>query len=104
MPPGIPVALQFEVPADLVGILAALISSSFLLVVGLAFLLAIVWLFVPFAVFGIKPRLDRLITAVNQLAESQRTVSEDLRRMEAQLQNRDGTDNTQDTTPRMGVD
>ncbi len=82
---GIPIALQFEMPVDLLGVIAALMGSSVLLVFGLVIVLGVIWIFVPFAIFGIKPRLDRLIAAVNELAQSQKAVSEDLRRIEQKL-------------------
>ena len=82
---GIPIALQFEMPVDLVGVIAALMGSSLVLIFGLEIVLGILWIFVPFAIFGIKPRLDRLIVAVTELAQSQKAVSEDLRRVEQRL-------------------
>ena len=80
-----PIALQFEMPVDLLSVIAALMGSSVVLIFGLAVVLGIIWLFVPFAIFGIKPRLDRLIVAVNELAQFQKAVSEDLRRVEQRL-------------------
>ena len=80
-----PIALQFEMPVDLLSVIAALMGSSVVLIFGLAVVLGIIWLFVPFAIFGIKPRLDRLIAVVDQLAQSQKAVSEDLRRVEQRL-------------------
>lgn len=80
-----PIALQFKMPVDLLGVIAALMGSSLLLVFGLIIVLGIIWIFVPFAIFGIKPRLDRLIIAFNELAQSQKAVSEDLRRIEHRL-------------------
>ncbi len=82
---GIPIALQFEMPVDLVSVIVALMGSSLVLVFGLVIVLGIIWIFVPFAIFGIKPRLDRLIAAVTELAQSQKAVSEDLRRVEQRL-------------------
>lgn len=80
-----PIALQFEMPGDLLSVIAALMGSSLLLVFGLVIVLGILWLFVPFSIFGIKPRLDRLIAAVYELAQSQKAVSEELRRIEQRL-------------------
>ena len=80
-----PIALQFEMPVDLLSVIAALMGSSMVLIFGLVIVLGIIWIFVPFAIFGIKPRLDRLIAAVNELAQSQKAVSEDLRRVEQRL-------------------
>ena len=37
---GIPIALQFEMPVDLLGVIAALMGSSVLLVFGLLIVLA----------------------------------------------------------------
>jgi hypothetical protein len=82
---GIPIALQFEMPVDLLGVIAALMGSSLVLILALVIVLGVIWIFVPFAIFGIKPRLDRLIAAVNELAQSQKAVSEDLRRIEQKL-------------------
>ncbi len=79
------IALQFDMPVDLLSVIAALMGSSVMLVFGLAIVLGIIWMFVPFAIFGIKPRLDRLIVAVNELAQSQKAASEDMRRIEQRL-------------------
>ena len=79
------IALQFDMPVDLLSVIAALMGSSVMLVFGLAIVLGIIWMFVPFAIFGIKPRLDRLIVAVNELAQSQKVASEDMRRIEQRL-------------------
>ncbi len=48
-------------------------------------LFGVLWLIVPFAIFGIKPRLERLITGISDLARWQSTLSKDLRRIELQL-------------------
>ncbi len=81
----LPIALQFEMPVDLLSVIAALMGSSVVLIFGLIIVLGIIWLFVPFAIFGIKPRPDRLTAAVSELAQSQKAVSEDLCRVEQKL-------------------
>ena len=52
------------------GILGILVLFAWIF----GFVLAVLWLFVPFAIFGIKPKLDALIAVQRQQAEMIHTL------------------------------
>jgi hypothetical protein len=48
--------------------------------------LTILWALFPFAVFGIKPRLDRVVKGIADLGHSQRTILGELKAIGKQLE------------------
>ncbi len=60
-------------------ILGFILGSSFVLILGLLVVLALIWCLVPFAIFGIKPRLDSLVRAVREQTRVQQELVRELR-------------------------
>ena len=60
-------------------ILGYILGSSFVLVLGLLVVLALIWCLVPFAIFGIKPRLDSLVRAVQEQTRVQQELVREMR-------------------------
>ena len=60
-------------------ILGFILGSSFVLVLGLLVVLALIWCLVPFAIFGIKPRLDSLVRAVQEQTRVQQELVREMR-------------------------
>ena len=79
--------IHFLVALEMSSLDEYLIGSTGLIIILFvgSVLFGVLWLIVPFAIFGIKPRLERLITGISDLARWQSTLSEDLRRIELQL-------------------
>ena len=78
-------ALSLVGPEDILNVLTMILGGSFFLTIfGVLFLLMILWCLVPFAIFGIKPRLDSLIRAVEDLARIQQELSQDIRTIRRQ--------------------
>ena len=50
------------------------------------FVLTILWALIPFAVFGIKPRLDRLVKGIADLSHWQKAMLGELNAMGKQLE------------------
>jgi hypothetical protein len=65
------------------------LASGFLI----SIVLALSWIFIPFAIFGANRRLNRLLTALSDLVGWQKILSEDLGRIEAELKHIAGTQN-----------
>jgi hypothetical protein len=65
-------------------ILGFILGSSFVLVLGLLVVLALIWCLVPFAIFGIKPRLDSLVRAVQEQTRVQQELVRELRSLRDQ--------------------
>ena len=60
-------------------ILGFILGSSFVLILGLLAVLAVIWCLVPFAIFGIKPRLDRVARAIQEQTRVQQALVRELR-------------------------
>ena len=60
-------------------ILGFILGSSFVLILGLLVVLALIWCLVPFAIFGIKPRLDSLVRAVQEQTRVQQELVREIR-------------------------
>ncbi len=60
-------------------ILGFILGSSFVLILGLLVVLALIWCLVPFAIFGIKPRLDSLVRAVQEQTRVQQELVREMR-------------------------
>ena len=60
-------------------ILGLILGSSFFLILGLLVVLALIWCLVPFAIFGIKPRLDSVVRAVQEQTRVQQELVRELR-------------------------
>lgn len=60
-------------------ILGFILGSSFVLILGLLAVLALIWCLVPFAIFGIKPRLDSVARAVREQTRVQQELVRELR-------------------------
>lgn len=60
-------------------ILGFILGSSFVLILGLLVVLALIWCLVPFAIFGIKPRLDSVARAVREQTRVQQELVRELR-------------------------
>ena len=69
---------------SIMDILGLLLGSSFFLILGLLVVLALIWCLVPFAVFGIKPRLASLARAVREQTRVQRELVRELRALRDQ--------------------
>lgn len=54
-------------------------AGIFLTVLALA--VAIIWIFLPFAVMGIKPKLDQVIAELRSSSEQQRAILAELKRL-----------------------
>ena len=65
-------------------ILGLILGSSFVLIIGLVAVLAVIWCLVPFAIFGIKPRLDSVVRAVQEQTRVQRELVRELRSLRDQ--------------------
>ena len=65
-------------------ILGLILGSSFVLIIGLVAVLAVIWCLVPFAIFGIKPRLDSVVRAVQEQTRVQRQLVRELRSLRDQ--------------------
>ena len=59
-------------------ILGVILGSSFVLILGLLVVLALIWCFVPFAIFGIKPRLDAVARAIQEQTRVQQALVREL--------------------------
>ncbi len=60
-------------------ILGFILGSSFVLILGLLAVLALIWCLVPFAIFGIKPRLDSVARAIQEQTRVQQELVRELR-------------------------
>ena len=60
-------------------LLGFVLGSSFVLILGLLAVLALIWCLVPFAIFGIKPRLDSMVRAVGEQTRVQQELVRELR-------------------------
>lgn len=69
-------------------ILGLILGSSFFLILGLLAVLAVIWCLVPFAIFGIKPRLDSMVRAVREQTRVQRQLVRELRSLRDQTAER----------------
>ncbi len=69
-------------------ILGFILGSSFILILGLLVVLALIWCLVPFAIFGIKPRLDSVVRAVQEQTRVQRELVRELRSLRDQTAER----------------
>ncbi len=69
-------------------ILGFILGSSFVLILGLLVVLALIWCLVPFAIFGIKPRLDSMAQAVREQTRVQRELVRELRSLRDQTAER----------------
>ena len=69
-------------------ILGFILGSSFVLILGLLVVLALIWCLVPFAIFGIKPRLDSMTHAVREQTRVQRELVRELRSLRGQTAER----------------
>lgn len=65
-------------------ILGFVLGSSFVLILSLLAVLALIWCLVPFAIFGIKPRLDSMVRAVREQTRVQRELVRELRSLRDQ--------------------
>ena len=65
-------------------ILGFILGSSFVLILGLLVVLALIWCLVPFAIFGIKPRLDSMVLAVREQTRVQQELVRELRSLRDQ--------------------
>ena len=65
-------------------ILGFILGSSFVLILGLLVVLALIWCLVPFAIFGIKPRLDSVARVVQEQTRVQRELVRELRSLRDQ--------------------
>ena len=74
---------------SIMDILGLLLGSSFVLILGLLVVLALIWCLVPFAVFGIKPRLDSLARAVREQTRVQRELVRELKTLRDQTAERE---------------
>lgn len=63
--------------------LGFILGSSFVLFLGLLAVLAVIWCLVPFAIFGIKPRLDSMTRAIQEQTHVQRELVRELRFLRA---------------------
>ena len=80
--------LQPSPMPELEGAVAALVGGLSLLGLFLGlilFALAVVWLTVPFSVFGLKRRLDTLVEWQQTMVEWQQATHEELRRLNETL-------------------
>lgn len=50
-------------------------TTVWLVLFGFLFVLAVLWFLLPFAVFGSKPRLDKLITELQTLNKTMKEIS-----------------------------
>ena len=60
-------------------ILGFILGSSFVTFLGLLVVLALIWCLVPFAIFGIKPRLDSMVRAIREQTRVQRELVREMR-------------------------
>ena len=60
-------------------ILGFILGSSFVLFLGLLAVLALIWCLVPFAIFGIKPRLDSVARAIQEQTRVQQELVREIR-------------------------
>lgn len=65
-------------------ILGFILGSSFFLILGLLVVLGLIWCLVPFAIFGIKPRLDSMVRAVREQTRVQQDLVRELRSLRDQ--------------------
>lgn len=65
-------------------ILGFILGSSFVLILGLVGVLALIWCLVPFAIFGIKPRLDSMVRAIQEQTRVQQELVREMRSLRHQ--------------------
>lgn len=65
-------------------VLGFILGSSFVLILGLCVVLGLIWCLVPFAIFGIKPRLDAVARAIQEQTRMQQALVRELRSLRDQ--------------------
>ena len=73
-------------------ILGLILGSSFVLFLGLLVVLALIWCLVPFAIFGIKPRLDSMVRAIQEQTRVQRELVREMRSLRERSDDRTSPD------------
>ena len=63
-----------------------------LLFLGLLVVLALIWCLVPFAIFGIKPRLDSMVRAIQEQTRVQRELVREMRSLRERSDDRTSPD------------
>lgn len=74
--------------ASIMDFMGLILGSSFFLLLGLLFVLALIWCMVPFSIFGIKPRLDSVARAVREQTRVQQELVREIRSLRDRLPER----------------
>ncbi|MDE2926755.1 MAG: hypothetical protein OXT71_10190 [Acidobacteriota bacterium] len=69
---------------SIMDVLGFILGSSFVLILGLCVVLGLIWCLVPFAIFGIKPRLDAVARAIQEQTRVQQALVRELRSLRDQ--------------------